>query len=131
MRHRVVRSFLVILSLAAWFALTNHCALSAIALPAESGSEMSRCPMHSTPKKTPAATTPCCKDLRATVAKTVAAIPIALRLIDSRDYASQIISEPARIAIQIEGVDTGPPGCLSFAESVLQESMPSHAPPLS
>lgn len=87
--------------------------------------------MHSTPKKNPATKTPCCKDVRATVAKSVSANPIALRLIDCRDHAQEIFSDPARIATEIEGLDTGPPGCLSFAESVLQESMLSHAPPLS
>ena len=87
--------------------------------------------MHSTPEKNPAPKTPCCKDVRATVAKSVAANPIALRLIGWRDHAPEILFEPARIAIEIEGLDTGPPRCLSFAESVLQESMLSHAPPLS
>jgi hypothetical protein len=129
--QRVVRVFVVLLAFSTWFALSNHCALGAIAPSTESNPEMRGCPMHSTPKKNPAAKTPCCKDVRATVAKSIAANPIALRLIGWRDYAAEIFSEPAKIAIEIEGLDTGPPGCLSFAESVLQESMPSHAPPVS
>ena len=87
--------------------------------------------MHSAPKKNPALKTPCCKDLRATVAKSVTANPIALRLIGWRDYAPEIPLPAVRIAIEIGGLDTGPPDCLSFAESVLQESMLSHAPPVS
>jgi hypothetical protein len=130
--QRAVRSLIVLLAFSAWFALTNHCALGAIAPSTESGPEMSGCPMHSTPaKKKPAANTPCCKNLRATVAKSVTANPIALRFIGCREHAPEIFPAPARIAIEIEGLDTGPPSCLSFAESVLQESMLSHAPPLS
>lgn len=88
--------------------------------------------MHSAPaKKKPSAKIPCCKDIRATVAKSVAANPIALRLIGPREYALEIFARPARLAIEIKGLDTGPPNCLSFAESVLQESMLSHAPPVS
>jgi len=117
--------------IAAWFGLSNHCALGAIARSAQSSPEITGCPMHSTPKKNPATKTPCCKDVRATVAKSITANPIALQWIGRRDYPSEIFSEPARVAIEIEGLDTGPPGCLSFAEIVLQESMPSHAPPLS
>jgi len=128
---RTVRSLVVLLALSAWFALSNHCALGAIAPSAESSPEMSGCPMHSTPKKKPATKTPCCKDVRATVAKSVSANPISQQLIACRSHASEIFSKPARIAIEIVGLDTGPPGCLSFAESVLQDSMPSHAPPVS
>ena len=87
--------------------------------------------MHSAPKKIPAAKTPCCKDVRATVAKSVTANPTALRLNGWRDYAPEIFRPLTRFAIEVEELDTGPPDCFSFAESVLQESMPSHAPPVS
>ena len=128
---RAIRSLVVFLALSAWFTLSNHCALGAIAPSAESASEMGGCPMHSAPKKIPATKTPCCKDLRATVAKSVAANPIALRLIGSLDYAPEIFLSLSRFAIEIENLDTGPPVCFSFAESVLQESMLAHAPPVS
>ena len=88
--------------------------------------------MHSAPaKKKPAEKVPCCKDIRAIVAKSLAANPIALQLIVWREYALEIFERPARSAIEIERLDTGPPNCFSFAESVLQESMLSHAPPVS
>ena len=67
----------------------------------------------------------------ATVAKSVIANPIAPRFIGWRDHAADLFLKPPRIAIEIDGLDTGPPKCLSFAESVLQESMLSHAPPVS
>jgi hypothetical protein len=122
----------VLLSLAAWFALSNHCALGALSASTESTSEISGCPMHSAPaKKKPSEKIPCCKDVRATVAKSLAANPITLQLIGWRAYVPEFFLKPARLAIGIEGLDTGPPNCFSFAESVLQESMLSHAPPVS
>jgi hypothetical protein len=47
------------------------------------------------------------------------------------DYATEVLAKPAEVAGAIDAHDTGPPGCFSFAESVLQESMLSHAPPVS
>jgi len=130
--QRAARSLVVLLALAAWFALSNHCALGALSTLPSSTQEMSGCPMHSAPaKKKPAEKVPCCKDIRATVAKSLVANPIALQLIGSREYGLEIFERPVRNAIQIERLDTGPPNCLSFAESVLQESMLSHAPPVS
>ena len=121
-----------LLILGAWAFLSNHCVLGALERSTESTPAMSGCPMHSVPaKKKPEAKIPCCKDIRATVAKSVTANPIALRLIGWREDAADLFLKPSRIAIEIEGLDTGPPGCLSFAESVLQESMLSHAPPVS
>ena len=88
--------------------------------------------MHSAPaKKKPAAKIPCCKEVRAIVVKCLQASPAAARLVGLRDYAAEILREPANVTVEIQTLDTGPPGCFSFAESVLQESMLSHAPPVS
>jgi hypothetical protein len=124
-------AFAVVLTLAAWFSLSNHCALGSVAPVSEAASSF--CPMHSAPaKKKPTTKTPCCKDVRAVVAKGVTASAAGVRLIVGRDYATEIFAQqPLRIAIEFENLDTGPPGCFSFAESVLQESMLSHAPPVS
>jgi hypothetical protein len=124
-------AFAVVLTLAAWFSLSNHCALGSVAPVSEAASSV--CPMHSAPaKKKPTTTTPCCKDVRAVVAKGVTASAAGVRLIEAPDYATEIFArQPVRIAIEFENSDTGPPGCFSFAESVLQESMLSHAPPVS
>jgi len=126
------RSMFAIVAIGAWLSLANHCALGAVLTPAEAAPEKSECPMHSVPaRKKPAAKIPCCKDVRAIVAKCVHAIPVAVRSIDAADYAAEISEEPAKILIEIQALDTGPPGRFSFAESVLQESMLSHAPPVS
>jgi hypothetical protein len=111
--------------------LSNHCALGTVASLADTAAESNGCPMHSAPvKKKPATKPPCCKEVRAVVAKCVTANPAAVRLIDREIYATAICPPPPRTVIPTAGLDTGPP-CLSFAESVLQESMLSHAPPVS
>ena len=127
---RTTTACAVALTIAAWFSLSNHCALGTVVPVPEAASNP--CPMHSAPaKKKPASKAPCCKDVRAVVAKCVTANPAALRLIGTRAYITEIFPDPAQLAIECDTLDTGPPGCLSFAESVLQESMLSHAPPVS
>jgi hypothetical protein len=127
------RSTVVVLSLTAWFLLSNHCALGVIAASDEPVSGAGGCPMHSAPeKKNPVSKTPCCKDLRAVVAKGVTtATPFQLRFAAPWEYATKIFQFPPRSVLEIGGLDTGPPGCFSFAELVLQESMRAHAPPVS
>jgi hypothetical protein len=130
----IVRSILTLVVIASWLSLSNHCAI-ALVLPApESGTQVESggCPMHSTPvKKKPAAKPPCCKDVRAVVAKCLTASAATVRLLSSFDYATNIVvrSEPA--TREIEVLDTGPPEFFGFAESVLQESVLAHAPPVS
>lgn len=129
MLSRWVATLLVVSS---WLLLSNHCALATLTSPTESAPEMSGCPMHSAPaKKTPAAKIVCCKDIRAIVANCVQASSAAARLMGVCDYAAEIVREPATVVLEVQALDTGPPGCFSFAESVLQESMLSHAPPVS
>src|SRR4051794_39238862 len=122
-----------LITIVAWLSLSNHCALGLalpIAEPVDSAD--SGCPMHASPmKKKPATNLPCCKEIRAVLAKNVAAAMPGLRLIGSHAYATEIFPPIHRISSDIENLDTGPPGCFSFAESVLQESMLSHAPPVS
>lgn len=127
------RAAFALLTIAVWFSLSNHCALGAVTLPVEAGVEASGCPMHSAPaKKKPAAKLPCCKDLRAVAAKAAAsAIAATIRFVGAQDYAAAVFLPPPRVALEIECLDTGPPGAFSFAEAVLQQSILSHAPPLS
>jgi hypothetical protein len=130
--ERASRYTTALLSLTAWLFLSNHCALGAISSSVEAAPEAGDCPMHSTPaKKKPAAKTPCCKEVRAVVAKCTQVAALEMRPIASPDYAPEIFLRPSCEAIEIEGLDTGPPGRFSFAELVLQESMLAHAPPVS
>jgi hypothetical protein len=133
---RISQSLIVLVTIAAWFSLSHHCVLGlgvASSQPAESADSF-ECPMHSTPaqEKEPVAKLPCCKDLRATAAKSAAGAQAAtIRLVRSQDYARGIFLAPPRVALEIAGLDTGPPSAFSFAESVLQRSILAHAPPLS
>jgi hypothetical protein len=89
--------------------------------------------MHSAPaKKKPAQNPPCCKDLRAIAVHAVKNVGArAGQFIGVSDYPPAIGQTPPRLVAEVKGLDTGPPGCYSFAELVLQESMLSHAPPVS
>jgi hypothetical protein len=123
---------MVVLLLAAWFALSNHCALGSVVEATGSEPAMSGCPMHAAPaKKGPATKTPCCKDVRAVVAKIVKATGTPVRTIREQTVAAHTFRFPPRLPVEVELLDTGPPCSISFAESVLQESMLSHAPPIS
>lgn len=130
----IVRSILTLVVIASWFSLSNHCAI-ALALPAQKSGpqvESGGCPMHLAPvKKKPAAKPLCCKDVRAVVAKCLTANAAAVRLLSSFDYATNIVVRAESPTREIEVLDTGPPEFLGFAESVLQESMLAHAPPVS
>lgn len=121
----------VLLTIAAWILLSNHCALGLSGTLVEADSELGACPMHSAPaKEKPAVNLPCCKELRALAShagKSVAAG--ASQLIGVRDYVAAIFLMPPRLVARVLALDTGPPDSLSFAESILQRSILAHAPP--
>lgn len=127
------RSATVLLTIAAWICLSNHCALGFSAPPAEAVVEAGQCPMHSAPaKQKPATHLPCCKDLRAVAAAAVKSVAgIAMQSVASQDYAAEGFLPPPHVAIETFALDTGPPGAITFAESVLQRSILVHAPPVS
>ena len=131
---RASQSLIVLVTIAAWFCLSNHCVLGLGMTGPVVVAESTGCPMHSTPakEKKPATKLPCCKDLRAVAAKFAGkTMGATMRLVRVQDYSVGVFSPPPRIALQLEGLDTGPPGNFSFAESVLQQSILAHAPPLS
>ncbi|MEY2488152.1 MAG: hypothetical protein QOC70_94 [Verrucomicrobiota bacterium] len=121
----------VLLTIAAWILLSNHCALGLSGLVAELDSDAGGCPMHSAPAKDkPAANLPCCKDLRAIATHaTKSVVPMATQLVGAQNYVATIVLMPPRLTAQALGLDTGPPHSLSFAESILQRSILAHAPP--
>lgn len=131
---RTCQSLTALLTIAAWFCVSNHCALGlgsrpALAAPAEA----SGCPMHSAPaEKKPAANIPCCKELRAIASHAVKNINAVVRqAVGVRDYGAAIFVTPPRLPIGLLALDTGPPYLVSFAESILQRSLLAHAPPAS
>ena len=123
----------VVIAAAAWFALSNHCALAGI----EHASKM---PMHchgaattdhAPSKQDDRGGVECCKSLRATLltsAKSVASLDEFL--FAPYKYFVGVVEMPN--AVEQAGFfewDTGPPPALSFSESVLQRSILAHAPP--
>src|SRR5437667_2130608 len=136
MRDNVIRFALVLTTLAAWFSISNHCALGGLIAKTNSTVATMHChgnqPAPS--KNSSEEKMPCCKLLRATVtsdAKTVQVanknfLPVQIGII-----AQIIFANEARLHRTSLEFDTGPPFADSFAESVLQRSILAHAPPFS
>lgn len=129
-----VRSATILISIVAWFSISNHCALGAL-------TSKKSAPVHAAchedspaPTKSPAKgeSFPCCKMLRATLP---AAIGVSAH--DSSAFELQpMFAGLVKFAEEFRAVEwfelgTGPPFARSFAESVLQRSILAHAPPLS
>jgi hypothetical protein len=128
----IAGSLTVLVMVFSWLALSNHCVLGA-ALP-EDKMQQEECPFHSSkaPAKPKQSTdSPCCKILRAIVAKPVKQSPrIAIDLAPSDLlFAAFVVYAPAKTSLTGRALDTGPPHPLSFAELILQRSLFSHAPP--
>ena len=126
-----VRFIFVIVLMAAWFSISNHCALSAV-IALETNKSMAGMHCHGAqpaPAKHGGEETPCCKVLKAlTIAKVDAgANPGDFVL---KNYpVSQLVLGILYSQTNMIAQDTGPPGALSFSESVLQRSILAHAPP--
>jgi hypothetical protein len=118
------RCLVVAIAIFSWFAISNHCAISAAATKAKTA--QSECPFHSKPAKPqpkPAATE-CCKVLRA-----IAITPlksVAPAVVDF-SFGELVVLAPQKIWFAQTTLDTGPPGKTSFLE--LSRSMRAHAPP--
>ncbi len=135
-RFSFSRTLGVLVLLAAWFALSNHCALAVMGhgADADETAEVHKCcpPKaeaggEQTPEQPMGA---CCKSLRvlpAASAKLVEA-PDSLPMVA---WAWAVLAETLAVERPAAEVahTTGPPGARSFAEVVLQRSLLSHAPP--
>lgn len=132
--RRAGRCTTALLTLAAWLILSNHCLFGFTEATANPAAQADECPMHAAApaKEKPAAKIPCCKEIRALVTKSVTkTLTLAVRSFAGQEYAKADFPPPPRRTVELHALDTGPPGLLSFAESVLQESMLAHAPPVS
>src|SRR3954447_5983707 len=90
------------------------------------------CPFHSKPakQKEQSAQVQCCKILRAVVfAKTKDWARDDAKFCDA-NFPVQVwaLVDYSTRAVAPLLLDTGPPGALSFAELILQSSLPAHAP---
>jgi hypothetical protein len=119
-------------TIAAWFSISNHCALSAFE-PAHRAQAHAACHGNpGAPAKSPAKgeAAPCCKLVRATLAKSDQ--PVTQNYftgsLQAWLSAALVLNEQFHWRQSFE-LDTGPPFSESFAELVLQRSLLSHAPP--
>jgi hypothetical protein len=123
-----LRGAIVLIAICAWFAISNHCVVAALAT---NNTPSRECPFHSKPKEKPSTGAQCCKILRAVAfAKTKDWARNDAKFCDAnfpvQSGAFVLHSLPAVAPLLL---DTGPPGEFSFAELILQRSLLAHAPP--
>jgi hypothetical protein len=119
------------IAICSWIAVSNHCAFASLA--AEIGQAQTECPFHSKPakQKEQSSQVQCCKVLRAVVfAKTKNWARNDAQFCDTIFFVQEnaFVTYPPRTDAPLL-LDTGPPGALSFAELILQQSVFAHAPP--
>ena len=127
----ITRFAVVAIAICSWIAVSNHCAFAAVA--SESDKAQTECPFHSKPakQKEQSSQVQCCKVLRAVVfAKTKDWARDDAKFCDANFPTQEgaFVVYPSRAVAPLL-LDTGPPGAFSFAELILQESLPAHAPP--
>ena len=125
------RCVIVALTLCSWIAISNHCAVAAVATKSEPS--QSECPFHSKPAKQKEQSTQvqCCKILRAVVStagKSWTRDHTSFSDVDPY-FEKLVLIVTSRNALLPLLLDTGPPGARSFAELILQRSILAHAPP--
>jgi hypothetical protein len=136
LRNRALRFPLALFITAAWFSISNHCALGA--LQQASAMQVPKC--HAVAPENPAPAkheqksgVECCKVLRATLLGPSSNL-VAGDTLSFAPCVYVLSFIPAVDQSQLGRLcewDTGPPGAASFAESVLQRSILAHAPPVS
>ena len=123
------RFIFVIVLMAAWFSISNHCTLGALIA---TKTPMTAVHCHGTkpaPSKHGEGQTPCCKMLKALTIGKVDAGVTPLDFVLKNYPASKLIVGILQGQAHTVAQDIGPPGALSFSESVLQRSILAHAPP--
>jgi hypothetical protein len=129
---RSARAFGVLVMLAAWFALSNHCALLALQHVAQAEHQCCHTSLPGSSEPPGSHEGVCCKTLRAVPLES-AVKPANPQTADELFATAWVPSSHAGVEAYFAGVvveATGPPRSLSFAEVVLQRSVLSHAPPL-
>ena len=132
---RVIQISIVLTTVVAWLSISNHCAVGALAA-AKTQSQMAQMHCHgsqpSPAKKDGGKEMPCCKVLRATIAKDRSIVQDPVTLAQPIQYPA-VVEILLFSSLQPSGIsnefDTGPPFVSSFAELILQRSLFSHAPP--
>jgi hypothetical protein len=131
------RATVVVATVLAWFAGTNHCSLGLMRLPQSSVCLVCHCPDHarnsSDTGQRPSGMLACCQGLQSAnfeAAKTkidLRPVLVGIALFAVKDVF--LPETPQRILLNME-YDTGPPASVSFVATVLKRSLPENAPPL-
>jgi hypothetical protein len=130
----VVRLLLVLVMGISWFALANHCVL-AVAVARAQAQAHNCCSKDKAGDRAPAKERQqgggeCCKTLDITLAPVVKKLTgfSCWFVLPAYLIAPVVLNDAAQSARSAE-LDTGPPSAISFAETVLQQSILVHAPP--
>ena len=116
---------------AAWLDVSNHCALGELLEAGETPSVHEKSPGRPAPaKEHDDDDAACCTTLKAVTPAKVAATPNTLDYVLKDFTATAILFQLVVRSPQGTKLDTGPPGAVSFSESVLQRSLLAHAPPV-
>lgn len=126
------RCLVVAVMLLSWLVVTNHCALGF--MQAARGAETEHAHCHASPgdagKKGPVdSTCECCRMIKASLAGHPEFKFDAAQFSLPAWAIIEVLSAPAGDSVSAFIHDHGPPRAVSFAESVLQRSLQSHAPP--
>ncbi len=138
-RSSALRVAVTLAVIAAWLFATNHCALATMWTPVDvmhcagektPAPEHQGCPEHGPDhdKKAPLA---CCQSLQVPAVQ-LAKSPLSTHTLTFAPvlyFVSTLLVPAAPQPAPVPELDTGPPGVLSFAESILQRSILAHAPP--
>jgi hypothetical protein len=134
---KLSRALCAAIMLFSWLAISNHCALGSLMKNVSSPQAHASCCGRNTSQergKAPGSDTrECCKTLHALPAPTPAKVvlPAAQPLTIPQVWAlmDEVLHAPPVRRLVV--MDSGPPLAWSFAEEVLQRSLPSLAPPVS
>ncbi len=133
---RCLRATVSLVAVAAWFHASNHCAIGGMLPKPAPSLEHASCHAREVPAENDeggdCADLSCCKSLSVpalTLAKSIVGDNLAFYT--EKDYLGNATSFlPTEHDAPIAELATGPPESDSFAEAVLQRSLPAHAPPL-
>lgn len=127
-----MRFAVVAIAICSWLAISNHCAVAAVATKTDTAS--TECPFHSKPAKKEKQSTgaQCCKILRAVASVTTKSwARDDAKFFNADHYNDEraLITAYSQTTLAPLFLDTGPPDAHSFAELILQRSLLAHAPP--
>lgn len=126
----ISRCFVVAVMLLSWLVVTNHCALAQIQGPNLQHAHCHAAKDDSGSKAPVDGMRECCKAIKANLASQPE-IKFEASLLEIQSYALlHALMMPAAMPLPDLLHDHGPPRVISFAESVLQRSLLSHAPPV-